>query len=320
MLTLPFLGYQEPGSRAQGCVFIIKAFETFKAGDVIDVSNMDKICSREDIDYGRFGHAITTWDWNQDGFLDVYVGSPTAGTETALYMGNIETFDGSKEGLKRHAEQVNVERPDLYTQTNGWSLEASSEVGLLSSGRHVTIDWDELGIHTKQSGILDIETRDQNNFRYFGDQDYSWTGSAIQPLHDGLVAFSSPVQKINGVNTVGQVQILKDLRGPSSNDTWINPIETVISNPGGHSDQFGTALTMANLTFEGQMRSCLIIGAPTASYGIHTNAGAVYIYDAVTFELLGYLEGDRALARLGRSFGSSKDLVWLGAPRYHEVI
>ena len=63
----------------------------------------------------------------------------------------------------------------------------------------------------------------------------------------------------------------------------------------------------------------LVIGAPTASYGVHTNAGAVHIFDSIYFTYLGKMHADRALARFGRSFTQSEDYVFIGAPRYHEV-
>jgi hypothetical protein len=69
----------------------------------------------------------------------------------------------------------------------------------------------------------------------------------------------------------------------------------------------------------GKVTPCLLIGAPTASYGIHTNAGAVHIFDSVYFTYLGKMHADRALARFGRSFTQSEDYVFIGAPRYHEV-
>ena len=72
-------------------------------------------------------------------------------------------------------------------------------------------------------------------------------------------------------------------------------------------------LTLGNIT------PCLLIGAPTASYGIHTNAGAVHIFDSIDFTYLGKMHADRALARFGRSFTQSEDYVFIGAPRYHEV-
>ena len=69
----------------------------------------------------------------------------------------------------------------------------------------------------------------------------------------------------------------------------------------------------------GEVTPCLVIGAPTASYGIHTNAGAVHIFDSIDFTYLGKMHADRALARFGRSFTQSEDYVFIGAPRYHEV-
>ena len=56
-----------------------------------------------------------------------------------------------------------------------------------------------------------------------------------------------------------------------------------------------------------------------ASYGIHSNAGAVHIFDSKYFTYLGKMHADRALARFGRSFTQNEDYVFIGAPRYHEV-
>ena len=39
----------------------------------------------------------------------------------------------------------------------------------------------------------------------------------------------------------------------------------------------------------------LVIGAPTTTYGVHTNAGAIFIYDADSFEFLAKIHSDRSL-------------------------
>ena len=115
--------------------------------------------------------------------------------------------------------------------------------------------------------------------------------------------------KVNQVNTVGEVKIV---------DYDLNEIQTV-SNRDEHSDQFGYSLISADLMVDDKTTPCLVIGAPVASYGLHTNAGAVHIFDSEYLTYIGKIHADRALARFGRSSTQSDNHVFIGAPRYHEV-
>ena len=85
-------------------------------------------------------------------------------------------------------------------------------------------------------------------------------------------------------NTVGEVQIF--------NVTTWELIHT-IENTNYESDQFGYDMILTDLTINNEVRSCLVIGAPTTTYGIHTNAGAVFIYDANTLEYLAEIHSNR---------------------------
>ena len=52
-------------------------------------------------------------------------------------------------------------------------------------------------------------------------------------------------------------------------------------------------MILTDLTINNEVRSCLVIGAPTTTYGIHTNAGAVFIYDANTLDYLAEIHSNR---------------------------
>ena len=144
---------------------------------------------------------------------------------------------------------------------------------------------------------------------------YNWFGHSIQTLSNDKVAISAPLTPKPNQRTAGEVQIFTIL----PNSTL--QLSQIISDPTfpDESDQFGYAMIQADLNIDNKVRSCLIIGAPTSTYGIHTNGGSVYIYDATTFELLSQIHSNRALGRFGRSFGQSKDYLLIGAPRYHNV-
>ena len=144
---------------------------------------------------------------------------------------------------------------------------------------------------------------------------YNWFGNSIQTLPNDKVAISAPLTPKPNQRIAGEVQIFTIL----PNSTL--QLSQIISDPTfpDESDQFGYAMIQADLNVDNKVRSCLIIGAPTSSYGIHTNGGSVYIYDATTFELLSQIHSNRALGRFGRSFGQSKDYLLIGAPRYHNV-
>ena len=145
---------------------------------------------------------------------------------------------------------------------------------------------------------------------------YSWTGQSIEILGDDRLAISSHMAKFgNKINTAGEVRIVDfDL-----NEVWMNNEALILTNPDRHSDQFGYSMISTDLMVDGETMPCLMIGAPVATYGIHTNAGAVHIFDSQYFTYLGKMHADKALARFGRSFAQSNDYIFIGSPRYHEV-
>lgn len=67
-------GLQDTGTRKQGCVFIIRNFEDFQPGQIIDAEEeLEQICSPGFKDFERFGHSITSWDANSDSHVDLMV-------------------------------------------------------------------------------------------------------------------------------------------------------------------------------------------------------------------------------------------------------
>ena len=102
-------GWQEPGSRAQGCVFISESFP---------LSIDQKICSDGKFNYERFGHSITSLDFNGDGLKDLVIGSPRAGTEDLTYHGCVDYFS-RLQGNEPFNNWGN------FCPSNDWSVSAS---------------------------------------------------------------------------------------------------------------------------------------------------------------------------------------------------
>jgi len=294
-------GYLEPGHKNQGCVFIMTDIEGNYGVDVFD---FPKICAEENNHYGRFGHSIATSKLSgaTDGLDFIIIGSPTSGTKTKQYNGCVsyyvinENFDyfGST-----------CDNPVNGTANMGSTLTILENDDLLISGIYGEIS----GLapaQTRQAGVVHKEDGSAN---FYGTKGYSWTGHHIEDLGDNRLAISAHMAKLNYViNTGGEVKIV---------DYDLNEILT-IPNRELHSDQFGYSMIATDLMIDGEVTPCLVIGAPTASYGVHTNAGAVHIFDSIYFTYLGKMHADRALARFGRSFTQSEDYVFIGAPRYHE--
>ena len=148
-----------------------------------------------------------------------------------------------------------------------------------------------------------------NETNFYGTSPYSWTGNSIEILPNSKLAISAHMAKVGGVKTVGQVKIV---------DFDLNELMTIENPDFPYSDQFGYAMISTNLTILDEIKPCLVIGSPVATYGFHSNAGAIQIFNSETFEYYGKLHSDRALGRFGRSFDQNEDYLFIGAPRYHE--
>ena len=115
---------------------------------------------------------------------------------------------------------------------------------------------------------------------------YSWFGNSVQELPNEKIAISAHLKPNANRVTVGEVKIF--------NLTNFELLQT-IENPHYESDQFGYAMILSELTINNELKNCLVIGAPTTTYGVHTNAGAIFIYDADSFEFLAKIHSDRSL-------------------------
>ena len=102
-------GWQEAGLRAQGCVFISESFP---------LSIDQKLCSDGKFNYERFGHSITSLDFNEDGLKDLVIGSPRAGTQDLTYHGCVDYFARLQEN-----EPFNIW--GNFCPSNDWSVSAS---------------------------------------------------------------------------------------------------------------------------------------------------------------------------------------------------
>ena len=295
-------GYQELGSRAVGCVFIYTSWTEGSENDF-----QSKVCASDHnygsvTDYSRFGHSIATFNWNSEGQA-LIIGAPSSGSETLDYLGGIHFFRdvGMRDGTLhwRHHEFL---RSAENAMSYGANLAAWNEY-LMISGPHFSSDYRQVGSVFLTNGTENIPLP-----FYFGEDKYSWTGQSVQPLDSGRIAVSSHLAKVGGVNIAGYITILNEN---------LERIERIY-NPFIRSDQFGYAMVSTNLTIDGSNRACLLVGAPTSTYGFHTNAGSVMIFDADTYLYLGKMDADRALGRFGRTLEVSNDKLYIGAPRYHE--
>ena len=234
--------------------------------------------------------------------LDLIIGAPSYGSERIEYTGQTYVFSNVSisNGKLIWTEQKSVksaENANSYGSTlRLWNNQ------ILTSGVHYSTD------KLRQVGI--IETLDGAKNYTGPDYPYSWTGQSLQPIDNNRLAVSSHLAKVGGVETEGFVTIL---------DENLNEIERIF-HPLLRSDQFGYDMTVIPLNFEGSARNCLVVGAPISTYGAHTNAGSVMIFDSDTYEYLGKLDSDRALGRFGRTLEHSHEKLFVGAPRYHNVI
>ena len=304
-------GYQELGSRAVGCVLVYTSWTEGSDNDF-----QTKICE-DDINvpdsqiymhhYSRFGHSVTTFNWNSEGQA-LIVGAPSSGSETIDYFGAIHILKdvGMRDGNLhwRHHEIIHGKSAE-NANSYGANLAAWNEY-LMISGTHFTSDFRQVGSVSLTNGTIVNNTQIEKH--YYGEDKYSWTGQSVQPLDSGRIAVSSHLAKVGGVNIAGYITILNE------------DLERIdrIYNPFIRSDQFGYAMVTTNLTIDGSNRACLVVGAPTSTYGFHTNAGSVMIFDADTYEYLGKMDADRALGRFGRTLEVSNDKLYVGAPRYHD--
>lgn len=285
-------GYQEQGRQHQGCIFFFYDMASLQTR----VENLPRICAQENDIYGRFGHSIATLDVNEDGHLDLIVGSSRRGTETLKYHGSISIFHGDSN------------RNFVFSHSQINEHESSN------MGSSLTVIKDDLftsGIYFSESSMRQIgfiQSLDESQ-SIQGSTSYSWTGKSLVPLDDGKIAMSAHMTKIKDVNTVGEVKIL--------DDETLEEIASIV-NPDGHSDQFGFDMILTNLMINNDMKRCLVIGAPVASYGSHLNAGALHIFDSKTYDYYGKMHSNRALGRFGSSFAQTDDFWFVGAPRYHE--
>lgn len=215
--------------------------------------------------------------------------------EEAQYNGCVSTYLGASTGTFTFDNQECV--PVLDQDGNyGSSLFSLNKDEVLVSGTFATDAYRQVGgIRShKYTAVKDT---------LYGTNHHSWLGHSIVKLDESgqTLAFSA--------HGTGEVKIV---------DSHSYEQVKLIANPDGNPDQFGYSIIVSNLTINQVIKPCLIIGAPVSTYGIHTNGGAIFIFDATTYELLAKLHSDKALGRFGRSFGQTETRLLIGAPRYHE--
>lgn len=254
----------------------------------------------------QFGFAVTTGDFNGDGFDDVAASAPftdyqnirDVGTVNVIYAMNYRSEDASDprdpaldaDGLTRQTVYRRAHiQPDLQF---GFSLES----GAFHQGNDDLI----VGIPSFDVGrrrnvgaveIFDFATRRAHSTRRFvginaGDAfGYSLaTGRLNRDSYDDL-AIGSPGANSFGVNNAGRVTVYycrPDWRGldGTSPQLWSQPRVAGVPQQNG---RFGSSLAIGTLSRDSDdpasyaEYSFLIVGAPGEDSGARTDAGAVHV-------------------------------------------
>jgi len=249
----------------------------------------------------QLGKAQATGDFNNDGHIDLAIGSPFSDIEGVADAGKVDVFYGSESGLSSVSDQTifqggqgvggSNERGDNF----GFSLASADfnndgntdlAIGLpgeavgsiRNAGAVVVIYGSSSGLrltgndkwHQGSEGISGTLEEDDR----FG---YSLAaGSFGRSRHDDLV-IGVPFEDVGNRADVGAVHVLYG----SPNGLAVNNQQMLVQGDSGiggtaeSGDLFGYALAVGN--FGGNGRDDLAIGAPMEDIGNIRNAGAVFV-------------------------------------------
>ncbi|MEM9596038.1 MAG: hypothetical protein AAGD06_17335 [Acidobacteriota bacterium] len=246
---------------------------------------------------GRMGAAMAVADFDGDGFEDLAVGLPDADVGSALDIGVVQVFFGSRDGLLLPAQNL---RESSFPLGN-------SETGDRFGAALAAADFDQDGFADLAIGIpgedisgaanagkvvvlygQGLQALDTSRVTFFEASDLSGTaepgdefGAALAAgrLGGGFfpdLAIGVPGQEVGGFDGAGAVVVVRST-GPDGLETAghrnLTQNTTGVFGIASPDDRFGTALAIGdvNQDFLGD----LIIGSPGDLVGLEPGSGAV---------------------------------------------
>jgi len=180
-------GYAMPGQPQRGAVHLVYGRQAIIGHERVDLSERSAdLTLVGPADYGRFGWSLAVVDLNADGFDDLAVSAPTAGSGDAPYQGKVFVYYGDSlgKGLLTDPAMVITAKED-YTNL-GWSL-ASGDCDGDGHGDLITAS-PFAGAGGEQRGLVAVfvsshdmpheaqTSLDDAQWVAFGEHDYDWFG------------------------------------------------------------------------------------------------------------------------------------------------